>query len=132
MNMKKLEKYEEKCIECHACEDVCAKTYFKSEDRGKSRILINEELDEKGQKINVCNQCGECMEACPELALTRDKNGVVRLDKNKCVECLICVGFCPYLSMRVHKDLLEPFKCIACGLCAKECPTEAIEIVETV
>lgn len=126
--MKFLQKDETLCIQCHICEETCAQTFFKSGDREKSSIKIYDKPGEKGEVINVCSQCGECIGICPELAIYRAKNGVVMIDKEKCVGCLMCVGFCPTLSMRIHKEFLEPFKCIACGQCAKQCPTKAIEL----
>ncbi len=127
--MKLLEKMEERCIQCNACESVCSKAYFKTDDRTKSRIVINDDASAtRDWTINVCNQCGECIAACSEEAIYRNKQGVVMIDAKKCVGCYVCVGFCPTLSMRTHDDELVPFKCVACGLCAKECPTEAIYI----
>ena len=127
--MKILEKNESACIQCNACEAICSKTYFREEDRNKSRIIVNEDKSEsRDWTINVCNQCGECIDVCNEEALYRNKQGVVMLDSKKCVGCYMCVGFCPTLSMHVHDDHHDPYKCIACGLCAKECPTEAIYI----
>lgn len=118
----------ELCIECGACEEACSKAYFKEANKEKSRIRINaENLDER---ITVCNQCGKCIEVCQVEALYRDSKGIVRLDKDKCVNCLMCVGLCPENAMFEHKDYLEPFKCIACGICAKVCPTGAIYISE--
>jgi len=64
------------------------------------------------------------------MALTRDGDGVVRLNKKSCVGCLICVGECLRDFMFCHDDLPAPFKCTACGLCVKECPGGALEIVE--
>jgi len=125
--MKFLQKDETLCIQCHACEDICAQTYFKSSDREKASIKIYD-YTERGELINVCSQCGECIDICPELAIYRAKNGVVMIDKRKCVGCLMCAGFCPTFSMRIHSEFLEPFKCIACGLCSKQCPTKAIEV----
>ena len=127
--MKLLAKDESLCVRCGVCETVCSKTYFKEENREKSRILINQDSDgEKDWTINVCNQCGECISVCSEQALSRNKQGVVMLDSKKCVACYVCVGFCPSLSMQTHKDSHDPFKCVACGLCAKECPENAIFI----
>ncbi|KAB3526758.1 4Fe-4S binding protein [Alkaliphilus serpentinus] len=123
--MKVLMKNDEVCIGCGLCEEVCSKAYFKENHSSKSAIQVA-----KGEtnEINVCNQCGVCIDICPVLAITRDKNGVVRINKKECVGCFMCVGFCPQLSMRQHDDYIEPFKCIACGLCGKDCPTNAIWI----
>lgn len=124
--MKVLKRKPELCIACHACESACSKTWFKEDNAEKSCIRIKEE--EKGSVIVSCTQCGECISVCPAEAITRDKNGIVRIDKSKCVGCFICVGFCPELAMFMHDEYIEPFKCIACGQCAKQCPTGAIYI----
>lgn len=129
--MKYLGKNEAACIECHQCEEACSKAYFKEVDADKSCIRINVEMEaDQDWLINVCNQCGECIEVCSEKAISRNKFGVVMIDKKKCVGCLMCVGFCPSLSMRTHEEQIEPFKCIACGICTKQCPTNAIFITE--
>lgn len=129
--MKILQKNETLCIHCHVCEDTCAQIQFKSNDREKSLIKIYDEPNDKGEIINVCNQCGECIAVCPEMAIYRAKNGVVMIDNEKCVGCLICVEFCPTHSMRIHRGFVQPSKCVACGQCAKECPTNAIELIST-
>ncbi|MGD9568544.1 MAG: 4Fe-4S binding protein [Sedimentibacter sp.] len=126
--MKYLSKDSSKCIQCGRCEETCSTAYFKVNDKAKSCIQINEK-DGKPD-INVCDQCGECIDICPVMAITRDKQGVVRINKKICVGCFMCVGFCSKLSMRQHDDYIEPFKCIACNLCEKECPTGAIVIKE--
>lgn len=124
--MKSLKFKIELCDGCGICELTCSKVQFKEENRGKSAIRVSETAE--GYEINVCNQCGECVEVCPTLALHKNKLGVIMVDKEKCVGCFACIGFCPTLSMRMHGDYLEPFKCIACGKCARECPAEALYI----
>lgn len=126
--MKVLKKNSDLCIGCHECEKACANTWFKVKDVEKSCIRIEETGDEK--VIVACTQCGECIDVCSIQALTRDKSGVVRLNKKTCVGCFICVGFCPELAMIMHGDMIEPFKCVACGQCVKVCPTNAIAISE--
>jgi anaerobic carbon-monoxide dehydrogenase iron sulfur subunit len=126
--MKYLKTSPAKCQGVRACEKVCSRTFFKTEDPAKSAIQVKEA---GGQfEINVCNQCGDCIAVCPVLALKRNNQGVVMLDKKLCVGCLMCVGYCPTLSMRTHPDLREPFKCVACGACVKSCPEQALEIAE--
>ncbi|MDD2481666.1 MAG: 4Fe-4S binding protein [Lutispora sp.] len=95
--------------------------------------LLNEvsfkEADSKPE-MTTCTQCGACIDICPVEAIKRDKNGIVRINKKKCVGCFMCVGFCPEHAMFMHDDYIEPFKCISCGQCVKACPTNAIYISE--
>jgi carbon-monoxide dehydrogenase iron sulfur subunit len=127
--MKVLGKKPELCIQCHACESACSKTWFKEDNCEKSCIRINAN-DEGNAVITSCTQCGECIPICPVEAITRDKNGIVRINKKICVGCFMCVGYCPELAMFMHEEYIEPFKCVACGQCVKECPTDAIFIVQ--
>lgn len=127
--MKHLAKNEALCTKCGQCEDICATTFFKNNDKEKSCIRIGEAAKENSI-IKVCNQCGVCIDICPVQAIYRDKSGVIRIKKEVCVGCFMCVGFCPEEAMMQHDEHLEPFKCIVCGLCAKNCPTEAIFIAE--
>lgn len=127
--MKVVSTKAELCIGCKACEDACSKVLFKEQNPEKSAIRVTE-MEDEGYEINVCNQCGECIDICPVEAIYRAKNGTVMINKEKCVGCFACVGFCPIGAMCQHKDYVEPFKCIACGACTRECPTEAIFLEE--
>ena len=126
--MKKLIADTVKCTGCGTCEEVCSRTYFKEANREKSAIRIVK--DGENFKIEVCDQCGDCMKMCSPVALNKAGNGVVRLTKDKCVGCLICVGECLRGFMRYHDDEPVPFKCVACGLCAKQCPSGALSLAE--
>lgn len=126
--MKVLVHKPELCTACGLCEEACALTWFKTPDRAKSRIHIS--VIDGEYVANFCDQRGECIDACPTMALKRNKQGVVILNKKLCVSCLSCVGYCPINAMRWHEDELIPFKCVACGKCVEACPEGALEIVE--
>lgn len=127
--MKKLAVDHSLCTGCGACELACSKAWFKAEDPRKSAIRIRK-VQSGGYFIAVCDQCGVCMDMCSPMAISRDNKGVVRIDKKKCVGCLICAGECVRDYMGYHEDELTPFKCIACGICVKACPSGALSIVE--
>jgi Fe-S-cluster-containing hydrogenase component 2 len=126
--MKYLKTDDTLCQGARVCETACAQTWFRTEDPEYSCIRLREQ---GGQRtLNVCNQCGECIEVCPVRAISRNKMGVVVIDRKICVGCFMCVGFCPSLSMRRASGQREPFKCVACGKCAKSCPHVALAIAE--
>jgi len=117
-----------KCTGCGTCEDVCSRTYYKNTDKSKSAIRVLKDGD--NYRIEVCDQCGDCTAMCGPVALNKANNGVVRLTKDKCVGCLVCVAECLRGFMRYHDDEPTPFKCVACGLCAKQCPSGALALSE--
>ena len=126
--MKKLITDASKCTGCRLCEEICSRTYFKAADREKSSIRVMKIEDKYW--IEVCDQCGDCMKMCGPVALNRAGNGVVRITKDKCVGCLVCVGECQKGFMHYHDDEPVPFKCVACGLCAKQCPGGALTLAD--
>lgn len=79
--------------------------------------------------MNVYNQCGLSSDMCSVGALARSKTGFVSLDKNTCIGCLACVGFCPIEGMGKSDVRVEPFKCISCSACVHACSEEALEFV---
>lgn len=125
--MKILAFKEDLCIGCHSCEEACANLYFKSDDIKKARLVITEVVDEFN-KFSGCNQCGDCVDVCPEGAIVKGKNGVIRVNKKLCVGCLMCVAFCK--EFHYHDDHVEAFKCLSCGACSRNCPTNALYMEE--
>ena len=129
--MKVLATRPEHCTGCRECELACSRTWFKVDDREKSRIRIAPAAEKaRSYQITVCDQNGACIDVCPVNALKRARNGVVLLNKKLCVGCLACVGFCPNLAMFFHANFVEPFKCVACGKCVEACPEDALYITE--
>ena len=126
--MKKLITYNDRCTGCCACEDVCSRTWFKKADKSRSAIRVV--LDGDKYRIDVCDQCGDCTKMCSSLAVQKAANGVVRISKDKCTGCLICVAECLRDFMHYHDDEPVPFKCTACGLCAKQCPSGALALAD--
>jgi len=127
--VKILKFHPEKCDGENACEKACSQVHFKTDEGGnKSAIRIIKESN--SYRMDVCNQCGLCIDMCPVGALTRRKNGVVWLDKDICIGCQACVGFCPIGAMRKSDTRIQPFKCISCGACVRACPNGALELVE--
>ena len=121
--------HSEKCNGCLECEKACSQIHFKKDEGGnKSAIHIIKKSNL--YEMTVCNHCGLCIDMCPVGALTRRKRGIITLDKNNCIGCQACVGFCPIEVMRKSDERIEPFKCISCGACVRACSQEALELVK--
>ena len=127
--VKVLKFHPDKCKGCLECEKACSQVHFKT-DEGVEKSAIHIVKNGKKYEMIACDQRGLCLDMCPVGALTRKKNGVVWLDKNVCIGCQACVGFCPVNAMRLSSARIEPFKCISCGSCVRACPENALELVE--
>lgn len=130
-----------RCIGCHACTVAC-----KSENEvplGDFRTWVK--YTEIGSFPQVrrhfavlrCNQCtaAPCVTICPVVALDKQPNGIVDLDKDVCIGCKSCMQACPYDALYLNEDTGGAEKCHFCahrvevGLqpaCEVVCPETAI------
>ena len=63
----------------------------------------------------------------------------IKIDKNYCKGCELCVRACPQQIISMSKDITvrgyfyaqvhEPSRCIGCRICAITCPDSAIDVV---
>ncbi len=86
---------ETKCIRCDNCVKACEGTH-----EGQTRL--DRRPGPSFVKIHVpiaCRHCegAPCLQDCPPGdAIVRDENGVVSINKETCIGCGNCAGFCPY------------------------------------
>ncbi len=53
----------------------------------------------------------------------------IRIDREKCTECRVCVAACPSHAMRgIYDGKKLPPDCYTCGSCITSCPTKAITL----
>ena len=131
--MKRLKVNKEaECMNCLTCVQVCANTYFKSDDLDLAALRIEtvNEVFPFETKPVTCIQCGECARNCPQNAITQNKFGVYMVNKKLCTGCGTCVEVCPMHVMRKDPATEKAFKCIACGKCAQACPMDCLFIEE--
>ena len=64
----------------------------------------------------LCNQCDNpaCVPVCPVKATWKDDNGVVVIDKSKCIGCGACVKACPYGDRFLDPVKKKADKCDFC------------------
>lgn len=87
-----------------------------------------------------CMHCDDpaCVSVCPVGALTKEANGAVVYDADKCFGCRYCMMACPWSVPRYQWDSPVPFvrKCNLCNdrqqlgkapACVGGCPTDALQ-----
>ena len=137
--MKRVYVNEKWCLGCHLCEYYCAFANSDETDMVKAlkdiRINPRIKIEQKdGISFAVsCRHCEEplCVKGCITGALSV-KDGVITVDRDKCVSCYTCILCCPYGAIMPSDDGVIQ-KCELCtknarGLpaCVIGCPNKAI------
>ena len=89
----------------------------------------------------LCNHCAHspCVQVCPVGATFESPDGVVLVDKSRCLGCRYCVQACPYGCRFIDPRTHTADKCTLCyhritkGLttaCCEVCPTGARQLVD--
>jgi Fe-S-cluster-containing dehydrogenase component len=89
----------------------------------------------------MCNHCAHspCVQVCPVGATFISPDGVVLIDKKRCVGCRYCIQACPYGTRFFDERTHTADKCTLCyhritkGLttaCAEVCPTGARQLFD--
>ncbi len=137
--MKRVYADEKWCIGCHLCEYNCA--FANSGESNMVKALKNKPVFpritvEKDNKITYaisCRHCDDpiCVKSCISGALSKE-NGVIKIDKEKCVGCLTCILVCPYGAVSQGSTGIAQ-KCELClenscgePACVKGCPNRAL------
>ena len=138
--MKRVYVKEEWCLGCHLCEYNCAFANSGVTNMVKALkdkpIFPRIKVEECGKITYAvsCRHCEDslCMKGCISGALHKE-NGVVVIDKEKCVGCYTCVLLCPYGAVMPSPEGTAAQKCELCinnsfgePSCVKGCPNRAI------
>jgi anaerobic dimethyl sulfoxide reductase subunit B (iron-sulfur subunit) len=138
---------QDKCLQCHGCRVACKN--WRDIDLGVTwrrveTIWEGQYPDVKCASASVaCMHCVEpvCVDVCPEEAISkRPSDGIVVVDKDKCVGCQTCLEECPFSAPAFGSDE-KMQKCDMClneidhskkelPPCVKTCSTEALKLVE--
>jgi len=132
----------ENCMQCHACEVACKS--WRSIELGVKwrrveKIWQGAYPDVKNLSASVaCMHCVDpvCIQVCPQDAISkRAEDGVVVVDRDKCIGCKTCLEECPFKAPAFGAD----GKMQKCDMCLNEidyqsenppcvatCPTKAL------
>ncbi|MCC8130739.1 MAG: 4Fe-4S binding protein [Oscillospiraceae bacterium] len=137
--MKRVYVNEKWCLGCHLCEYNCAFANSGLTNMAKLKgqkiyPRIRVEGDDKITFAISCRHCEDpiCIKSCISGALSKTPDGMVEIDKNRCVGCLTCVLVCPYGAVIQDGDGAVQ-KCELClknssgaPACVAGCPNGAI------
>lgn len=142
------------CSGCKACMVSCKDKNNLDSRRAFRRIYEGRgggfQKEGEGWASNVyaftlsisCNHCSDpiCVKNCPTTAMTkRPEDGVVVVDRSKCIGCGYCAWSCPYSAPQMDHDSGQMSKCDFCidllakgedPVCVATCPLEAIQYGE--
>lgn len=133
---------QDNCIDCERCVKACAETNGVPDYGYRTRILEQVKPDGIGRQTEfipiLCNQCNNpaCVRACPTKATYKNKqNGIVMVDKDKCIGCKTCMSACPCNDRYYNEETKSVDKCNFCydtrlskgettTACAAACPAK--------
>jgi Fe-S-cluster-containing dehydrogenase component len=131
----------DKCTGCYGCEISCKMENDIALGQHWNKVVevgpFGDYPDITRYKLpSMCQQCEDapCVNVCPTGASYRDENGVVLIDREKCIGCKYCMMACPYGVRNWNPDTKTVEKCTLCGqltsqglvpACVKSCAAGA-------
>lgn len=148
-----------KCIGCARCVKACKEENGVPMDKPVFRTWVERYMEDTNGQVEIespnggldissvegsytkeffvpklCNQCKKpaCVQVCPVGATYRTGDGVVLVDRQRCIGCGYCVQACPYGARFIHPVLHVADKCTWCyhrlvkgmlPVCVEVCPT---------
>jgi len=110
------------CVACRSCELACALKHSTSDDINTAmserpapfpRLAIS--YREGRLHLTRCLHCKwpKCIEACEADVITKNDDGAVTINHERCTGCFNCIDACPFgaIYARDHKAV----KCDLCG-----------------
>lgn len=133
---------EERCIGCFGCEVHCKLEHDLPVGPRRIRIIQVGPKVVGGRLKTVfvamrCFHCERpaCVSVCPTSAMQKRDDGIVWVDEDACIGCLVCIEACPYGAPQFNPKTNKITKCDYCkdrvdkGLwpsCATKCSSKAL------
>lgn len=110
-----------RCVGCTSCQVSCKMENAVPLGYFRSRVDITDLGDyPKAKRLffpKMCNHCDEppCITDCPaDGAIHKRSDGLVVVDRSKCIACGNCVENCPYGACFLHPHVEAADKCDGC------------------
>ena len=103
-----------RCIGCNACTMACKQENGTPEGVHYARVITREVGTYPKTKRTflpvLCNHCDDapCAQACPSGATWIRSDGLVLVERERCIGCRACAVACPYMNRHfIEKGLLQ-------------------------
>lgn len=115
-----------RCIGCMACVVACKRENNVPEEHYRTRVV--EIVEGTFPKVRMelrpelCNHCknAPCVYNCPTGASYKREDGIVLVNKKRCVGCKACIAACPYDARFIDPRNGAAHKCTFCEHRMKE------------
>ena len=127
---------------------VSRRQFLRGNVTGRTTALRPPWAVAESEFVARCDQCGECVAACPSHLIEAANNGLPRINflKGDCDFCTACARTCGTGALALHDDPQQPVwslaasietECIAyrgvvCRTCGEHCEVGAIKFVPVV
>ena len=100
-----------RCVGCNSCTVACKQVNGVLPGAFRTKVVISEEGTYPNVRLkltpHICMHCEnpECVRVCPTGASMKLDNGIVVVDKEKCIGCQYCIMACPYQARTFTTDV---------------------------
>jgi len=130
----------DRCIGCFSCEVACKTEnnidlgiqWNKVYTMGPTGVFPKVEMYFLPTLCQACENA-PCVDVCPTGASHINEDGVILIDREKCIGCLACISACPYHARSFNQNSEVVEKCTLCDhlqapdkpACVKACCAKA-------
>ncbi|MHA1448899.1 MAG: 4Fe-4S dicluster domain-containing protein [Candidatus Hodarchaeales archaeon] len=100
-----------RCLGCEECRKACSKSHGNQPER--NHLILVENFFPIPLRCAHCEE-PSCIPACDVKAITKNEDGIVIIDEEKCTGCGNCVLACPYGMITLYPEEKIALKCDMC------------------
>jgi Fe-S-cluster-containing dehydrogenase component len=112
----------DRCVRCFACEVACKQEHSLPPGPRWNSVVTVGPREAEGNLYQdfvfaTCVQCAEpaCCTVCTAGALSKQEDGLVKVDEARCKKCGLCVLACPHGAIHLRPDTGVAWKCDQCA-----------------